>query len=243
MLRQRVGSSVSCLAPWLYPVIRRPQWDKADHAGSEAASKDDNKQGIAPFQSFKYSNVFLSADELLEYVTKYWSSDYVTTYLPDEKVLDLFSRRPFFLLVSVDAPVTTRWERYQNKRTTLLPYLSGVGATKSNGTGVNASHPGGIGGEIDEEFKLLADDNDENWTAKTLEQFVSLSDRHLYDSASGKSALMSRATVRLVNSSNGLAELRTTLAQIDLLNQDRLRPPGTRTSWRSPRWLRTARTA
>ena len=29
--------------------------------------------------------------------------------------VEIFSRRPFFLLISVDAPITVRWERFKNR--------------------------------------------------------------------------------------------------------------------------------
>lgn len=58
---------------------------------------------------------FKNADALLDYVTAQWQDHWVTTDVWDEKVLDVFLRRPFFLLVSVDAPVTVRWERFKSR--------------------------------------------------------------------------------------------------------------------------------
>lgn len=56
---------------------------------------------------------FRTADALLDYVTARWKEHWVTTDVWDEKVLDVFLRRPFFLLVSVDAPVTVRYDRFK----------------------------------------------------------------------------------------------------------------------------------
>jgi dCMP deaminase len=56
---------------------------------------------------------FGTADALLDYVTASWKEHWVTTDIWDEQVLDVLLRRPFFLLVSVDAPVTIRWERFK----------------------------------------------------------------------------------------------------------------------------------
>ena len=56
---------------------------------------------------------FRTAEALLDYVTARWREHWVTTDVWDEEVLDVFLRRPFFLLVSVDAPVTMRWERFK----------------------------------------------------------------------------------------------------------------------------------
>jgi len=126
--------------------------------------------------------VFTSADELLEFVTKRWRDRWVTTDIPDEAVLDMYSRRPFFLLISVDAPLTVRWRRYQEQR-----------------------------------------QRQESATA-SLEDFATLSDSSLYDPLTGQLPLMSRATVRLLNTSSDLAHLYATLGKLDLLNPDRLRP-------------------
>ncbi|KAF3914770.1 hypothetical protein ABW20_dc0100681 [Dactylellina cionopaga] len=55
---------------------------------------------------------FQSVDELVDYVTPRWQQRFVTTEVWDENVLDTLLKRPFFLLVSVDAPIVLRWKRY-----------------------------------------------------------------------------------------------------------------------------------
>lgn len=55
---------------------------------------------------------FDSAPELLDYVTPKWYQRFVLTDVRDEAVLDQLSNRPFFILISVDAPVHIRWMRY-----------------------------------------------------------------------------------------------------------------------------------
>lgn len=122
---------------------------------------------------------FPSADALLDHVTKHWRERWVTTSIPTEGVLDMYARRPFFLLVSVDAPVLTRWARHQRKY----------------------------------------DDID-----TPLEDFVIESDLRLFDPVIGQLPFMSRASVRILNTSSTLADLHTQLAALDLLHPDRLRP-------------------
>ena len=39
----------------------------------------------------------------------------MTTNIWDEDVFENFIRRPSFILVSVDAPVSLRWKRYKEK--------------------------------------------------------------------------------------------------------------------------------
>ncbi|KAK1831588.1 cytidine deaminase-like protein [Podospora conica] len=63
---------------------------------------------------------FDSADALLEHVTKHWRQRWVTTRISAD-VVDMYARRPFFLLVSVDAPVFTRWVRYETREGSPFP--------------------------------------------------------------------------------------------------------------------------
>ncbi|KKY26618.1 putative deoxycytidylate deaminase [Diplodia seriata] len=56
---------------------------------------------------------FQDVQSLIDFVTKKWQDRWVTTDIWDEDVVDALLRRPFFLLVSVDAPVTLRWERFK----------------------------------------------------------------------------------------------------------------------------------
>ncbi|KXH49571.1 cytidine and deoxycytidylate deaminase zinc-binding region [Colletotrichum nymphaeae SA-01] len=122
--------------------------------------------------------VFSSADDLLEYVTTRWQSRFVTTDVHNEAILDVLSRRPFFMLISVDAPLTVRHARF---RALHNPHC-------------------------------------------TLESFALASDTHLYDPKQGLQPLISRATVRLLNTSSSIAHLYATLGKLDLANPVRLRP-------------------
>ncbi|KAL0942284.1 DCMP deaminase [Colletotrichum truncatum] len=121
---------------------------------------------------------FSSADALLEYVTTRWQSRFVMTDVHTEAILDQLSRRPFFMLISVDAPLTVRHARY---RALHNPHC-------------------------------------------TLESFALTSDAHLYDPFDGLQPLISRATVRLLNTSSSLAHLYATLGKLKLADPVRLRP-------------------
>lgn len=58
---------------------------------------------------------FDDVTSLLDFVTKSWRSRWVVTTISSEAVLDALSRRPFFILLSVDAPLTMRWQRHQTR--------------------------------------------------------------------------------------------------------------------------------
>jgi dCMP deaminase len=69
---------------------------------------------------------FPDVDSLLDFVTKRWREHWVFTHILSERTLDLLLRRPFFLLISVDAPVTLRYSRFSSRcdlRSLALPPL------------------------------------------------------------------------------------------------------------------------
>jgi dCMP deaminase len=59
--------------------------------------------------------VFETIDDLLGFATKRWEERWVTTDIWDMSALDRLLLRPFFLLVSVDAPVSLRWQRFRDR--------------------------------------------------------------------------------------------------------------------------------
>lgn len=58
---------------------------------------------------------FPDVDALLDFVTKRWQEHWVLTDIEDEATLELLLRRPFFLLLSVDAPITLRYSRFNGR--------------------------------------------------------------------------------------------------------------------------------
>ena len=54
---------------------------------------------------------FASAAELLEHVTRNWRQDYVTQDLRTEQAIQMFIKRPFFMLLSIDGPISDRIRR------------------------------------------------------------------------------------------------------------------------------------
>ncbi|KAK3325833.1 cytidine deaminase-like protein [Apodospora peruviana] len=157
--------------------------DSVETQSTSIAAEQANNRGLLPQR--RKQHVFATADELLEFVTQRWRERWVTDDIFSEAVLDMYARRPFFLLISVDAPLTVRWRRYCNR--------------PNNNTTTTT-------------------------TTTTLEKFALLSDDALYSTKTGLLPLISRATVRLLNTSDSLAHLYATLGTLDLLNPDRLRP-------------------
>lgn len=129
-------------------------------------------------------HIFNTTEDLLDFVTKRWLERWVTTDIHTESILDKLLRRPFFILVSVDAPVSVRWYRFQERLHKTDPSAESL----------------------------------------SLEDFLIKSDEHLYNPNTGLLPLISRATIRLLNTSSNLAHLYATLGKLDLTNEDRLRP-------------------
>ncbi|KAL1836562.1 hypothetical protein VTJ49DRAFT_4923 [Mycothermus thermophilus] len=160
---------------------------------------------------------FSAPEALLDFVTRHWRDRWVTTDIPSESVLDMYYRRPFFLLLSVDAPLTVRWHRYQARETAATAAEVTAAAIRSLST-------------LDSSPSSTSLDDGAPATTTTpppsltLERFAQLSDAQLYHPTTGTLPLMSRASVRLLNTSSSLAHLYATLGTLDLLNPDRLRP-------------------
>ncbi|KAK3897114.1 cytidine deaminase-like protein [Staphylotrichum tortipilum] len=194
---------------WLYLDSQAPDAPIPPAAGGSAplSKASSNAPSSAPSSSGR-PHLFSTADDLLEFVTKHWRERWITTDIPSEAVLDMYARRPFFLHVSVDAPVTVRWRRFQARQQqeilarspSLTPPTDTPLPTPDSTT--DSPQP----------------------ALHTLETFVHLSDTHLFHPLTGINPLLSRATVRLLNTSSSLAHLYATLGKLDLLNPDRLRP-------------------
>ena len=58
---------------------------------------------------------FNSMQAMVDYVTKRWRENFVTVDIWTEEDLEIVIKRPFFLLISVDAPVGIRWKRFNER--------------------------------------------------------------------------------------------------------------------------------
>ncbi|GAP83290.2 putative dCMP deaminase [Rosellinia necatrix] len=92
---------------------------EVDDGGQAGAAPEDgataaNSLAVRPKAgAARAPHTFASEGELLDFVTRHWRSRWVTTDVHNEAVLEALGRRPFFLLISVDAPVTVRWRRHR----------------------------------------------------------------------------------------------------------------------------------
>ncbi|KAH0838043.1 dCMP deaminase [Lanmaoa asiatica] len=72
-----------------------------------------NSPVLSAFPHRSHPVTFASSEELLNHVTRNWRKNFVTVDLTSSSLVNLFAKRPFFLLVNVDAPLLQRYRRSQ----------------------------------------------------------------------------------------------------------------------------------
>ncbi|KAF2011891.1 hypothetical protein BU24DRAFT_375159 [Aaosphaeria arxii CBS 175.79] len=101
-------------------LVEQHQFTRIALARSTSTPEVEKSASHTPVPSVATSSVspehtFNNVDALLDFVTLRWRERWVTTDIWDEQVVDALLRRPFFLLVSVDAPVSIRWQRFKDQ--------------------------------------------------------------------------------------------------------------------------------
>lgn len=87
---------------------------KGESNGVTVKSSDIETDGNIYTSSMEYQQ-FESLNELVDYVTLNWRSNFVFNNLDQIEALNIFQKRPFFLHISVDAPMNLRYQRYKAK--------------------------------------------------------------------------------------------------------------------------------
>ena len=67
--------------------------------------------GNAPLATDSSTLYFASSSDFLAYATLNWRRDFVTTDLREKSQLQEFLKRPFVVVVSIQAPIRVRWLR------------------------------------------------------------------------------------------------------------------------------------
>ncbi|KAF2724305.1 hypothetical protein K431DRAFT_291811 [Polychaeton citri CBS 116435] len=90
---------------------RSNETPRVEKSASEAhVPSEDAFPGIP-----KETRSFPAVSELVNYATLNWQDNFVTTSIHDETVVDALCHRPFFILIHMDAPVSTRWHRFKER--------------------------------------------------------------------------------------------------------------------------------
>lgn len=103
--------------PSPYSQRRASTFPMHNHARGEPMAMLESPRGYQVIASDGCSMdlKFETVEELRDYVTRNWQTNYVTTDIYNMSDLDTLSQRPFFLHIAVDAPVSLRWSRFKNR--------------------------------------------------------------------------------------------------------------------------------
>ena len=74
---------------------------------------------------------FPTVESMVEFITERWMERWVTIDIWDEYTLMQLSRRPSFILVGVDAPVSIRWRRLKDKQVCPVQNLGLIDLTRA----------------------------------------------------------------------------------------------------------------
>jgi len=77
--------------------------------------------------------IFHSPIAMLDYVTLNWKDNFVTTDLCTRALVGIFIKRPFFMLISVDAPLLVRYSRLQKRCARFLTICHHLISSQSEG--------------------------------------------------------------------------------------------------------------
>ena len=84
-------------------------------ASTPSVEKSASEAHVPAFDDESPALTFSTVSALVEWVTKHWQENYVTTSIYDETIVEALSHRPFFILVHVDAPISVRWQRFKDR--------------------------------------------------------------------------------------------------------------------------------
>lgn len=163
---------------------------------------------------------FDSPEAMLHHVTAHWRTNYVTLDLDTTEMVGMFDKRPFFLLVGIEAPMMLRWTRAKARRDE-----SASNASDTLDLATFVAHDDGVmygtSHASDEHTQNLAKDVS---NLSFLHQSGSLISASMPSSNGALAALLSRSQLRIANTMRTLPELYAHLDTLSLTSMHRLRP-------------------
>lgn len=83
--------------------------------GLGRASAAASRLQLSRRESTSPVRVFQTIDDLINFATLNWREHWILTDIRDHELLEKLFVRPFFLLISVDAPISLRWRRFSDR--------------------------------------------------------------------------------------------------------------------------------
>ncbi len=136
-----------------------------------------NESSIITDRELKPEILFENLEDLIDHVTRNWLTNFVLTDITTLAELDQLSKRPFFLHISIDAPLKIRYQRHKAH----YPQLS-------------------------------------------FTEFIETSDSQAYNQEALIIEVISKASIKIINTSTIVENLYVQLSELNLLDQTRLRP-------------------
>ncbi|KAI3626255.1 hypothetical protein CBS9595_001616 [Malassezia furfur] len=163
---------------------------------------------------------FDSPEAMLHHVTAHWRTNYVTLDLDTTELVGMFDKRPFFLLVGIEAPMMLRWTRAKAR---LDASASDARDTLDLASFVahDDSVMYGTTHTSDADAQHLSKDVS---NLSFLHQSGSLISASMPSGNGALAALLSRSQLRIANTMRTLPELYAHLDTLSLTSMHRLRP-------------------
>ncbi len=136
-----------------------------------------SESSIIADKELKPEILFENLEDLIDHVTRNWLTNFVLTDITTLAELDQLSKRPFFLHISIDAPLKIRYQRHKAH----YPQLS-------------------------------------------FTEFIETSDSQAYNQEALIIEVISKASIKIINTSTIVENLYVQLSELNLLDQTRLRP-------------------
>jgi len=173
----------------------KPLTNNNNNNNNNSYTHQDHKTPTCTPTSTVSSNlIFHTAEDALNYVMKNWTLNFVLTSISTIAQVDIFRKRPFWLLLSVEAPLLVRYHRWCEKHS------------------------------VDNSFDMLNTfiaQDDLNSFAYSVNHKVQTQG---LVTSEGVKKVMCVAALRIVNASNNIKIFWKHLEGIDIVNKERVRP-------------------
>ncbi|GMG21438.1 unnamed protein product [Ambrosiozyma monospora] len=161
-----------------------------DELEPSSTSIDEKDLGLPVYETFKTN------DDLVNYATANWLQNFVIVSMKDMKLVDMLLKRPFFVLISVDSSLLTRFNRYSAQQKKEQKEQTVTASSSDNDTIINL----------------------------TLHEFLSQTEplKHANDAELLK--IMDKSHLKILNETTTPEQFHLNISQLQLLNKERLRP-------------------
>ncbi|KAJ1943540.1 Deoxycytidine monophosphate (dCMP) deaminase, partial [Linderina macrospora] len=164
---------------------------------------------------------FRSAKDMLTFTTPRWRTKYVTTDVTNPIDLYLLLKRPFFMVVGIDAPLGLRYRRYTERSLHQGEHMMSLEEFIAADDEVMYSAPSPQPNSPDLSGAPAAGRTEETMPRQLMSPIMSSTDAA---QELNVKRMVGRANVTITNTFETVEALREHLERLDLLNGERLRP-------------------